>query len=149
MNDDRFFGASLDTTESYYPYYYEDYFPPDKHVRRTLYVAKITGEHPVYRLRRRFIHPRLDFDFGGKSYTFPLRNGLYEIGYNTYNIKTGVRVSRQRSWLIVLGDKDYEYEYDELDTEFVAVSAFNLWLQYCDFDWVCQRFFGEEAEALA
>ena len=94
----------------------------------TEYIAAITGADPKYILRRSFIPASFSQD-EKNNFIYTLDTGMYEISFSVHSIETGERVFWMRRWLVVLGDRQYEYEYDEMNAQYVLYTLFSLKLQ--------------------
>ena len=94
----------------------------------TEYIAEITGADPKYILRRKFI-PATFAEDEEKNYIYMLDTGVYEVSFKVLVIETGERVYWTRRWLVVLGGSQYEYEYDEMNAQYVLYTLFCLKLQ--------------------
>lgn len=97
---------------------------PDRYTKA--YIAKITGRHPKYALRRDFQLVRILTTPTVVKLRSELDNGVYECCIQQVNSKTHDVVKTERWWAIVADDDLYEYEYDELDHEDVMYALFNL-----------------------
>ena len=94
----------------------------------TEYIAAITGADPKYILRRAFIPASFSQD-EENNFIYTLDTGVYEISFAVHAIENGERVFWTRRWLVVLGDRQYEYEYDEMNAQYVLYTLFCLKLQ--------------------
>lgn len=94
----------------------------------TEYIAAITGADPKYILRREFV-PATFAEDEENNYIYKLDTGVYEVSFKVYAIETGERVYWTRRWLVVLSDRQYEYEYDEMNAQYVLYTLFCLKLQ--------------------
>lgn len=94
----------------------------------TEYIAAITGADPKYILRRTFI-PAAFWQDEENNYIYMLDTGVYEVSFAVHAIETGERVFWTRRWMVVLDDRQYEYEYDQMSTQDVLYTLFCLKLQ--------------------
>jgi hypothetical protein len=94
----------------------------------TEYIAAITGADPKYILRRAFI-PAAFWQDEENNYIYMLDTGVYEASFAVHAIETGERVFWTRRWMVVLDDRQYEYEYDQMSAQDVLYTLFNLKLQ--------------------
>ena len=93
------------------------------------YIAAITGADPNFVLKRDFISSSMGVGYGRDEHVVTLDTGVYEISFAVHSIETGERVFWMRRWLVVLGDRQYEYEYDEMNAQYVLYTLFCLKLQ--------------------
>lgn len=87
------------------------------------YAARILGEDPVYRLKRRFLrYTDCDAAPDGQWFFFPLpTDGVYEFCVRRFQRETRRLVSREREWIILFDGSLYE-----IGLEDVLYALFNL-----------------------
>ena len=90
------------------------------------YVAKITGTHPLYILKRRFEDLDIRRSRDGFFCSVSLPSGLYEASIIRYDKDTKERVSRHRWWIVVAEEDVYEYEFEEMNWQYALFTAYNI-----------------------
>lgn len=118
----------------------------DDNTYLTMYVAKLTGEDAVFRLKRRFIKPEIEHSRDRSSYSYLINDGIYEVSYCRYEKQTRNCIERARSLVILYEGRIYRYRYEELDESFILASIFNFWLLIVDYPLACELFFGKGRE---
>lgn len=97
--------------------------------RNTMYVAAITGTHPVYGVNLKFVCPIFSNSPSGTKYTFYLENNIYQVAFNSYSKDTGRLIERNRFWLVVFQGDVYDYAYGDISQDYALLTAYNIQAQ--------------------
>ena len=121
-------------------YLFEILVPLTRSERITVYLADVYGADQTFMINRCFRRPEMDYCADMRIYSYQLKDGVYEVGYNRYCAKDGMRLERLRYLMILLEGKQTLYPYDELGSEGVLYTAFNVWLQVAGEKTACRLF---------
>lgn len=101
--------------------------PYGENCRFKTYVAEIIGEDPKYRLQRKFLWRKIEYDDYGQWNDCELPDtGVFEIGVKRFDIDTDKLISHERTLLIALEGDYYEYRGEEFSYDDILLALFNL-----------------------
>jgi len=119
---------------------------PDTECR--IYLAELTGPHPVYRFARDFLP--LDFVYNGKKVTtdFGLDEGVYEESITYRDLQTRIAKSRHRRWFCVYDGEVFDLlGYDEVEKALLGFEMKRFCLEHgVEMSLPLSLYFGEIAE---
>ena len=90
------------------------------------YLAKITGEDPLFRFNRRFMYRNVDYSPGFRCYSYDIGDyGVFEQSIKRYDFETDKLILCEREWFVNISEDLYEIDYQD-----VLFCVFNLKAQY-------------------